>query len=189
MQTNATLNPEFLNRYQEAALSTALYPPARALEYTVLGLCGEVGEIAAQVRDWEAAPRADTAAEALAELGDVCWYIATVSHTFDAKLSDLQPPSDKDVGLLEGVGLTPLVLAMAGHAGQIANKAKKVIRDNRPQGQIRDFVLVELAVVLTLAARVAATMGGDISQVMQANSEKLASRKARNVIAGDGDHR
>lgn len=71
--------------YEDAAASTAIYPESgqatlTALNYTVLGLCGEAGEIANKVkkiyRDKDGVLSAEDRAELSKEIGDVLWYLA-----------------------------------------------------------------------------------------------------------------
>ena len=38
-----------LDKYQQEALSTAIYPQNKALEYLALKLCGESGEVAEKI--------------------------------------------------------------------------------------------------------------------------------------------
>lgn len=75
-----------LNEYQQKAITTAVYPKHRALEYLTLGLVGEAAEVANKVKkiirgDYNDDPEAaeDALASVSAELGDVLWYIAVLS--------------------------------------------------------------------------------------------------------------
>lgn len=70
-----------LNDYQNEASKTALYPRRGTnLAYTVLGLCGESGEIAEKLKklDRDRGGAMDDAwkEEMKKELGDVLWYIS-----------------------------------------------------------------------------------------------------------------
>lgn len=79
-----------LNDYQKAALATAVYPRNgnNALVYTALGLASEAGEYAGKVkkliRDAEFSREA-----ALAELGDVLWYVAAAADALGVDLRDV----------------------------------------------------------------------------------------------------
>lgn len=80
-----------LDQYQEAALTTAIYPPNQAIEYTVLGLVSEAGEVAGKlkkvIRD-NGGVLTPTLRDALMdELGDVLWYVAAVAEALDEDLS------------------------------------------------------------------------------------------------------
>ena len=90
-----------LNEYQSGALTTSKYPKEFAILYPALGLNGEAGEVADKVkkvirdlsitRDAEGAiiiP--DDRKEAIKlELGDVLWYIATLSHDLGLSLEEV----------------------------------------------------------------------------------------------------
>lgn len=73
-----------LNDYQQAALRTAVYPNIGSnLNYAVLGLVGECGEIANKLkkvhRD-DGGILTDARRDQLAdEISDVCWYVAAVA--------------------------------------------------------------------------------------------------------------
>jgi NTP pyrophosphatase (non-canonical NTP hydrolase) len=73
------------NDYQEKASKTAVYPKkgkAIALMYTALGLAGEAGEVANQVkkilRDDNMEITPERYAKIKDELGDVLWYVAAM---------------------------------------------------------------------------------------------------------------
>ena len=91
------------------------------------------------------------------------------------------------------VGANPIypTLGLCGEAGEVADKVKKVLRD---QGgtfspEVREALKLELGDVLWYVAQLASELGLDLGGVAQANLDKLASRAARNVIAGSGDDR
>lgn len=75
-----------MNDYQEAAESTAIYPVARGLEYTALGLAGEAGEYANKIKKVIRDGTYDS--DALAgELGDVLWYLAMAAKEIGVPLA------------------------------------------------------------------------------------------------------
>jgi NTP pyrophosphatase (non-canonical NTP hydrolase) len=82
-------------------------------------------------------------------------------------------------------------LGLCGEAGEVADKVKKVIRDRdgRFTPDVVEALKLELGDVLWYVAQLATELGLDLDAVAVANLDKLASRAARNVIAGDGDHR
>jgi NTP pyrophosphatase (non-canonical NTP hydrolase) len=90
-----------------------------------------------------------------------------------------------------GSEFTYPALGLAGEAGEIANKLKKVVRDNGGilTDQVRQSVSDELGDVLWYIAQLATEMGTDLNTVAQKNVDKLASRMERGVIAGSGDNR
>ncbi len=77
-------------------------------------------------------------------------------------------------------------LGLASEAGEFAGKVKKAIRDNNYDF---DAMLAELGDVLWYVAQAAAALDVHLSDVAKENVEKLKSRKARDVIKGDGDDR
>ena len=78
-------------------------------------------------------------------------------------------------------------LGLVGEAGEIAEKVKKQIRDNKPAAG--EEVLKELGDVLFYVASLANIYGSGLDEVMQKNVDKLNSREARGVLGGSGDNR
>ena len=97
--------------YQEQAKETAIFPPARALEYLTLGLVGEAGEVANKVkkviRD-NKIYKSDV--DIGSEIGDVLWYCAMLCDCLDLNLGKLMEDnldklrSRKERGVLGGSG-------------------------------------------------------------------------------------
>jgi NTP pyrophosphatase (non-canonical NTP hydrolase) len=90
-----------------------------------------------------------------------------------------------------GSEFTYPALGLVGEAGEIANKLKKVIRDDSGilSKVVRESVSDELGDVLWYVAQLATEMGTDLNAIAQRNIDKLASRRERGVIAGSGDNR
>ena len=90
-------------------------------------------------------------------------------------------------------GANPIypTLGLCGEAGEVADKVKKVIRDDDGvfSDSVRDSLKLELGDVLWYVAQLASELGFDLDTIARANLDKLASRAARNVIAGSGDQR
>ena len=87
--------------------------------------------------------------------------------------------------------LTYLSLGLAGEAGEISNKMKKILRDDRGRltqerrQQIRD----ELGDVLWYITRLANELGFSLEEIMRANNNKLLKRLQKNTLKGEGDNR
>ncbi len=90
-------------------------------------------------------------------------------------------------------GANPIypTLGLCGEAGEVADKVKKVMRDQNGvfSPEVIAALQLELGDVLWYVAQLATELGLELDQVAQANLDKLASRAARNVIAGSGDTR
>ena len=82
-----------LDEYQKIIMSSLLYPPkdkGKQLEYGVLALCGESGELANVLK--KVIYHKETSlsgANIIDELSDVLWYVAYVADALDIKLSEL----------------------------------------------------------------------------------------------------
>lgn len=90
-------------------------------------------------------------------------------------------------------GVNPIypTLGLCGEAGEVADKVKKVLRDQGGEfsAEVIAALQLELGDVLWYVAQLATELGLELDQVAQANLDKLASRSARNVISGSGDSR
>jgi NTP pyrophosphatase (non-canonical NTP hydrolase) len=91
------------------------------------------------------------------------------------------------------VGQNPIypTLGLCGEAGEVADKVKKVLRDQDGvfSDDTRQALMLELGDVLWYVAQLSSELGFELNAVAEANLSKLASRAARNVIGGSGDHR
>jgi NTP pyrophosphatase (non-canonical NTP hydrolase) len=82
-------------------------------------------------------------------------------------------------------------LGLSGEAGEVADKLKKVIRDDDGvlTDPVRDAVAKELGDAMWYLAVLAFEMDYTLEEIAQINIDKLASRKERGVISGSGDCR
>lgn len=82
-------------------------------------------------------------------------------------------------------------LGLAGEAGEVAEKVKKIIRDD--QGAVtdlkRDEIIKELGDVLWYVAQIATEFGLSLDALAMTNVEKLESRLERGKLGGSGDNR
>lgn len=82
------------------------------------------------------------------------------------------------------------ILGLVGEAGELANKYKKVLRDNRPiDGDFVNDLTAELGDVLWYVANIADDLGISLGEIAVRNVEKLSDRKERGVLGGSGDNR
>ena len=82
-------------------------------------------------------------------------------------------------------------LGLAGEAGEVAEKIKKVIRDGNGivTEEKKTEITKELGDVLWYVANLAKELGISMDDVAQKNIEKLQSRQQRGELHGSGDNR
>jgi len=88
-------------------------------------------------------------------------------------------------------GLVYTALGLAGESGEVAEKVKKLIRDDffSKSGNFEDAVASELGDVLWYLANLASEIGMTLEEIAILNTQKLQDRKARGVLKGSGDDR
>jgi NTP pyrophosphatase (non-canonical NTP hydrolase) len=89
------------------------------------------------------------------------------------------------------VGLLYVALGLTGEAGELANKIKKIMRDDGfdVTAATRYALLEELGDCLWYIDRAADELGSSLEEVAIMNNKKLMSRLERGKIGGSGDHR
>ena len=82
-------------------------------------------------------------------------------------------------------------LGLCGESGEIAEKVKKMIRDDGGvlTDERRDLLKKELGDVMWYIAALCHELGFSMGEVAQENIDKLYSRMDRNKLKGDGDDR
>jgi len=82
-------------------------------------------------------------------------------------------------------------LGMAGEAGEVANKVKKIIRDG--QGNLpddwRDQLAGEIGDVLWYCAALARDINMPLALIAAQNRDKLKARQQKGTLSGSGDTR
>lgn len=78
-------------------------------------------------------------------------------------------------------------LGLVGEAGEISEKVKKWLRGDRELD--REGLLKELGDPLWYIASLADDLGFTLQEVVDANHDKLTSRRERGVLKGSGDDR
>ncbi len=88
-------------------------------------------------------------------------------------------------------GLAYAALGLAGESGEVAEKVKKLLRDAAGvlDDARRQAIKKELGDVLWYVAAVAAECMLTLDAVARANVDKLADRKERGTLKGEGDNR
>lgn len=98
------------NQYQEFVKTMKVYPEKHAIVYPALGIAGEGGEIAEKVKKWLRGDRELDKTEVAKELGDVCWYIASMADDLGFTLQQViqmnveKLTSRKERGVQKGDG-------------------------------------------------------------------------------------
>jgi len=107
------------------------------------------------------------------------------------ELSEYQRLSRRTAEYPREAWLAYPALGLAGEAGEVAEHAKKAIRDDAGSvsPERREKMAKELGDVLWYVAQLASELGLDLDAVALANLDKLLSRQRRGVLSGSGDDR
>lgn len=83
------------------------------------------------------------------------------------------------------------VMGLCGEAGEVADKMKKVMRDDKNivSAEKKEEVKKELGDVLWYVAQLATELGLTLDEIAENNIEKLYSRMERGKLQGSGDNR
>lgn len=82
-------------------------------------------------------------------------------------------------------------LGLAGEAGEVADKVKKIMRDDGGTltPERREAIIKELGDVLWYCAALADELGTTLEDVAKGNIAKLAARLKNDTVHGSGDDR
>ena len=84
--------------------------------------------------------------------------------------------------------ITYTALGLAGEAGEVANKVKKLLRDGDTPEK-RAAIGKEMGDILWYWVRLCDELSLDPVKVLEENQLKLTSRKERGTLQGSGDNR
>jgi NTP pyrophosphatase (non-canonical NTP hydrolase) len=106
-------------------------------------------------------------------------------------LSEYQRESRRTAEYPREAWLVYPALGLAGEAGEVAEHAKKAIRDDggNVSDERRAAMSKELGDVLWYVAQLASELDLSLDDIAKQNLEKLFSRQARGVLSGSGDDR
>jgi NTP pyrophosphatase (non-canonical NTP hydrolase) len=106
-------------------------------------------------------------------------------------LSEYQRQSRRTAEYPREAWLAYPALGLAGEAGEVAEHAKKAIRDDggSVSDERRAAMSKELGDVLWYVAQLASELDLQLDDIAAQNLEKLFSRQARGVLSGSGDDR
>ncbi len=87
--------------------------------------------------------------------------------------------------------ITYPALGMAGEAGEVANKVKKIIRDGKKSlpDDWQEQLASEIGDVLWYCAALARDLDMSLATIMAANLDKLKTRQEQGTLGGSGDKR
>lgn len=109
---------------------------------------------------------------------------------FNDRIADVARNLEKD-RLETLLGVLYASMGLAGEAGEVANKVKKIIRDK--DGVVgafeRNELADELGDVLWYVAQLAERLGFTLDDIAKINHDKLTDRARRDAIKGSGDDR
>lgn len=90
-----------------------------------------------------------------------------------------------------GHNLVYPTLGLAGESGEVAEKIKKVLRDQggKVTEENRTEIMKELGDVLWYVSQLASELNMSLEEVAAENIQKLYSRLERGTLAGSGDNR
>ena len=108
-------------------------------------------------------------------------------RTFD----DYQAAAVRTAVYPDSIRILYPALGLAGEAGEVANKVKKIYRDDGGQvtGHRRVQVARELGGVLWYVSALCTDLNFNMGDVARENAAILASRQRRGTLHGDGDER
>lgn len=182
--------------YAVKARSLYIYPPKAKFIGPAFGIAGECGELVEKIQ------YGGSNDELIKEMGDVLWYLVNILEDIEWSFIDAVAYHAGD--LFEGTFLsyqaivnndcTPrkdAISHLAIYSGKIAEIAKKSLRDNGgiiPEGK-KKVVGKYVVLILDILCDIATTYGLNMSDVAQANIDKLFDRRDRGVLGGSGDNR
>lgn len=100
----------------------------------------------------------------------------------------IYPGADEDNN---GLAVMYTSMGLAGEAGEVLNKVKKVLRDNDGifDAERKAIIAKELGDVTWYVAALANELNVDFATLIEANLAKLAARKTSGTLGGNGDDR
>lgn len=126
-----------------------------------------------------------------ARYGDEPTYIVEAPHSRGMSLDEYQQCALETAVYPEEYNIVYPALGMAGEAGEVADKVKKVIRDgNADFTPIKcEEIAMEIGDVMWYCAVLADRIGYKLDTIARMNHRKLISRQLRGKLGGSGDNR
>lgn len=188
-----------LSEYQKKARSTAIYTKIddTRIIYPALGLIGECGELADKIkkiiRDDGGEITPDRKESIKKECGDIIWYCANICCEMDSDLEVMYQMRGYFISQhIKGLDLVRLVFCLNRHAAKTAELLESwYYRDHGALGKIGRYVSIHnnITNILVCIEKIAQKFDYTLQEVCNANIEKLAGRKSRGTLGGNGDDR
>ena len=168
-----------LREYQQQALATA-DPAGRELSYLIPGIVGEVGEMFGHRAKalWHGKSVEELQKELVLEYGDVAWMAAVLLDTLAV---EYVLPRPRPVTNWWGGQPDPWAMLLHHSATLYQWWLDERTHEYLPGAAVQMWQDLDFY-ALTIT-------GAPFEAVLRANVEKLASRRARGVLQGNGDHR
>lgn len=118
-------------------------------------------------------------------------FVKTEYLDSENSLSKFQKGALETATYPKNVAILYTTLGLAGEAGEVANKVKKVIRDNKGKftPELKLKIADEVGDVLWYAATLSHELGFNLEEIARMNKKKLDDRAKRGTISGSGDVR
>lgn len=106
-------------------------------------------------------------------------------------VKEYQEIIEKTAVFPKNIGLTYCTLGLCGESGEVAEKVKKLYRDQNGEitDEFKQAVKKEIGDVLWYVTALSSELGFTLEEVMEANYNKLMARRATNTLHGNGDNR
>lgn len=175
----------WIKEYQEFTATTAIYPKDRALEYLVPALCSETLELVEVLTDLEYAESRENESNVLKESGDIIWDISELCTLFKIDLSEMCLEAQKRMRKDNFIRVNDLTSSTEAILGRYSKSIRDSWGEDKTKGRLIDCSID----ILTITIETLLQYGYTLKDAINANIEKLSSRKERDVIKGSGDNR
>lgn len=192
-----------LRDYQTKAWETAIYPnKGTDLDFPLLGLCGELGEVAEKVkkiiRDDNSVITDQKREELIKEFGDVYWYIAAIATTCNIKMDEQLACAGRNTNMKSLPWLIFFVKELQKQKGLFVTVIDTLQYEHKLHKKDSDWwkdsisitsVIGVLGVILKYVSLCLDCIDATRDEVLDTNISKLMSRKERGNLTGSGDNR
>ncbi len=188
-----------LSEYQKKARTTAICTQINDTQiiYPALGLIGECGELADKIkkiiRDDGGEITPDRKEGVKKECGDVMWYCANICCEMGSDLDVMYKMRGYFISQkIKKLPLPRLIFCLHRHAAEAAALLESwYYKDHGSPSQIGRYVGIHnnITHILVCITEIAKKFGYTLEEVCVANMEKLARRKSRGTLHGEGDDR